>query len=259
MSGIALDRIVRHLDETLRVRDIPDYAGALNGLQLQGGRPIARLAAAVDASRVTIDGAIAVRADLLLVHHGLFWGGVQRITGPVYDRLAPCFAHGLAIYASHLPLDCHPTLGNNALFARELGLEPTEGFGRFETITVGVAGSSDLPTIDLVARARQFAVARGGGVVVAGAVEGKRTRRWALITGAGASSSSVREAADLGADTLIVGEGPHHTAVEGPEVGLTVIYAGHYATETLGVCALAAHLDQVFGLPWTFISAPTGL
>ena len=99
----------------------------------------------------------------------------------------------------------------------------------------------------------------GGGVIVAGAVEGKRTLRWAIITGAGASSDSLREATATGVDTLIVGEGPHHTAVEAAELGLTVIYAGHYATETLGVCALAAHVEQVFGLPWSFISAPTGL
>ena len=259
MSGLALDRLVRHLDETLRVPEIPDYPGALNGLQLDGSRPITRVAAAVDASQATIAGAIAAGADLLLVHHGLFWGGSQRITGPLYGRLSACFAHGLAVYASHLPLDCHPTLGNNALLAGELGLVPSDGFGRHESITVGVMGTSDVTTADLVARAQAFAAPRGGGVVVAGAVAGKRTRRWAIITGAGASSSSLREAAALGVDTLLVGEGPHHTAVEGPELGLTVIYAGHYATETLGVGALAAHVEQVFGVPWSFVDAPTGL
>ena len=259
MTGVALARVVQHLDETLRVREIPDYAGALNGLQLHGPRPVTRVAAAVDASRAAIEGATAAGAELLLVHHGIFWGGAQRIVGPAYERLAPCFAHGLALYASHLPLDCHPTLGNNALLARELGLEPSEGFGRYQTITVGVAGQSDVETAELVARVRVFALARGGTVTVAGAVAGKRTARWAVLTGAGASSESLREAATLGVDTLIVGEGPHHTAVDGPELGMTVIYAGHYATETLGVCALAANLEHVFGLPWTFVSAPTGL
>ncbi|MBI2795517.1 MAG: Nif3-like dinuclear metal center hexameric protein [Gemmatimonadetes bacterium] len=259
MTGIALDRVVQHLDETLRTRDIPDSPGALNGLQVEGSRPVARVAAAVDASRGVITGAIGAGADLLIVHHGLFWGGTQRITGPLYRRLAPCLAHGLAIYSAHLPLDCHPTLGNNVLLAGALGLEPSEGFGRYETIMVGVAGQSDVATDELVSRAGRFAAERGGRVVVAGAVPGKRTRRWALVTGAGASSQVLREAAALGVDTLVVGEGPHHTAVEGPELGLTVIYAGHYATETLGVCALGAHVEEVFGIPWSFISAPTGL
>ena len=259
MTGVSLTRVIQHLDETLRVRDIPDYAGALNGLQLHSPRPVTRVAAAVDASRLAIEGAIADGASLLLVHHGLFWGGARRIVGPMYERLAPCFANGLAVYAAHLPLDCHPTFGNNPLFARALGLQPSEGFGQYQAVAVGVAGQADITTSELVARARTFATARGGGVIVAGAVEGKRTLRWAIIMGAGASSDSLREATATGVDTLIVGEGPHHTAVEAAELGLTVIYAGHYATETLGVCALAAHVEQVFGLPWSFISAPTGL
>ena len=88
---------------------------------------------------------------------------------------------------------------------------------------------------------------------------GKRTRRWALITGAGASSDALREAAALGVDTFITGEGPHHTAIDGPELGITMLYAGHYASETIGVKAVGAHLARTFGLPWSFIAAPSGL
>jgi putative NIF3 family GTP cyclohydrolase 1 type 2 len=87
---------------------------------------------------------------------------------------------------------------------------------------------------------------------------GRRTRRWAIITGAGASSESLREAAAQGIDTLITGEGPHHTAVEAPELGIVVLYAGHYATETLGVTALAEAIGAEFGIPWSFVAAPTG-
>jgi len=97
-------------------------------------------------------------------------------------------------------------------------------------------------------------------VVVGGDTQaGRRTRRWALCTGAGASSDTMREAIELGADTLIVGEGPHHTAVDAADAGVVVIYAGHYATETLGVRALAQHVSERFGVPWSFVAAPTGL
>src|SRR6185369_11953498 len=99
----------------------------------------------------------------------------------------------------------------------------------------------------------------GGGAVATPIVPGQVTRAWAVCTGSGASSETLREAGEAGIDTLIVGEGPHHTAVEAAELGVTVIYAGHYATETLGVRALASHLGDRFDVPWVFVEAPTGL
>ena len=256
---VSLQRVARHLDEVLRVREVPDYPSALNGLQLESDRAVSRVAVGVDASHAVIAGAVAAGADLLVVHHGLFWGGAQRIVGPYRARLRTALDAGLAIYGAHLPLDAHPALGNNTLLARALGLEPSSGFGRFQTITVGVSGESDVATDELIERARRYASGEGGQVVVAGDTAGKRTRRWALITGAGASSDTLREAAERGVDTFITGEGPHHTAIEGPELGITMIYAGHYATETVGVKAVGAHLEQTFGLPWTFVPAPSGL
>lgn len=257
---VALDDLVPYLDDLLATRDTPDYGGAVNGLQLENGGRVTKVAAAVDFSLRTVDGAIAAGANLLLVHHGMFWGGAQPIRGASYRRLRRLVEHDVAVYASHLPLDRHPTLGNNALLARTLGLQPSREFARFKTIAVGVAGESDVETAELVERARAFATREGGGVVVGGdAPAGRRTRRWALCTGSGASSDTMREAIELGADTLIVGEGPHHTAVDAEDAGLVVIYAGHYATETLGVRALAQHVSERFGVPWTFVSAPTGL
>lgn len=256
---LPLHRLVAHLDEVLRIREVPDYPGALNGLQLDSDHSVSRVAVSVDASHAVITGAIAAGAQLLVVHHGLFWGGAQRIVGPVRARLKAAFDAGLAIYGAHLPLDMHPELGNNVLLARALGLEPTAGFGRYQSITVGVSGVGDIATSELVHRARTYANAEDGRLVVAGPVEGKRTRRWALITGAGASTDSLREAAATGVDTFITGEGPHHTAIDGPELGITMLYAGHYATETIGVKAVGAHLEGTFGLPWRFIAAPSGL
>lgn len=251
--------IARHLDVTLRVDEIPDFAGALNGIQVETDTPITRIAAAVDARERTIRATANAGANLLLVHHGLFWNGVQPLRGAFLRRVRLLLDHGIAVYSAHLPLDMHPDLGNNSLLARELDLVPSAGFARYKTVDIGVAGDSDIPTSDLVARASRFARTHGHEVRTAGAVNGKVTRRWAICTGAGAGQDTLREAIAAGLDTLIVGEGPHWTAIDAEEADLTIIYAGHYATETLGVRALAAHAGEAFGLPWLFLDAPTGL
>jgi dinuclear metal center YbgI/SA1388 family protein len=256
---VPLMEIAAHLDATLHTAEVPDYPGALNGIQVEHAGPVRRIAVAVDASLQTIQGAIDADANLLIVHHGLFWAGAQQLRGRVCDRFHRLITHDVAVYSSHLPLDLHPTLGNNALLARALGLDPLEGFARFQTITVGVMGNSDIDTATLVERANTLARTEGGALVTVGVTPGRRTRRWAICTGAGASSDTIREAAAAGVDTLIVGEGAHHTGVEAPELGIAVLYAGHYATETFGVRALGAELERHFDLPWTFIAAPTGL
>ena len=120
---VALDDIARHLDAVLRTSEVPDYSGAMNGVQVEHDGPVTRCAVAVDASLHTIDAAIASRANLLVVHHGLFWAGAQPLRGRVFQRLQRLVAHDVAVYASHLPLDLHPTLGNNAILARTLELD----------------------------------------------------------------------------------------------------------------------------------------
>jgi dinuclear metal center YbgI/SA1388 family protein len=259
MASCPLERVAEHLDITLRTSEIPDYPGALNGVQVEHGGPVHRCAVAVDASLRTIQGAIDAGANLLIVHHGLFWSGTQPLRGRFYQRVRRLISHDIAVYSSHLPLDLHPTLGNNALLAAALGLEPLEGFARFQSVLVGVAGTADITTNVLVDRARAVAEREGGSLNAVGVTPGRRTRRWAICTGAGASSDTLREASHAGIDTLIVGEGPQHTAVEADELGIAVLYAGHYATETFGVRALGAEIERAFGLPWTFIAAPTGL
>jgi dinuclear metal center YbgI/SA1388 family protein len=259
MPAVILNDIAEHLDLLLRTAEVPDYSGALNGIQVENTAPISRVAVAVDASLQTIDGAIESGANLLVVHHGLFWSGAQPVRGRIYQRYQRLIANDLAVYSSHLPLDLHPTVGNNTLLAHALGLMPSAGFARYQTVQVGVMGLTDVDTASLVARADDIARAEGGAVVTVGLHEGRRTRRWAICTGAGASSESLREAAANNVDTLIVGEGPQHTAVEAMELGIAVLYVGHYATETFGVRALGAELERTFGLPWSFVAAPTGL
>jgi putative NIF3 family GTP cyclohydrolase 1 type 2 len=181
------------------------------------------------------------------------------LTGAAFRRVQRLIESDVAVYSSHLPLDRHPTLGNNTLLANELGLSPTAGFARFENFFIGVSGECDIETSLLVARARQFAAKHGGDARVSLLQEGRKTKRWAICTGAGAAADTLKEASEKEIDTLIVGEGPHWTAVQAEENDLVIIYAGHYATETLGVRALAQHLGERFNLPWHFVSAPTGL
>jgi dinuclear metal center YbgI/SA1388 family protein len=250
--------IAAFLDDLLQGATHPDYPGALNGLQLDRKDAVRRVASAVDFSGRTIDAAIAAGADFLILHHGMFWGGAQRITGSVYDRLQRLMSHDIAVYASHLPLDAHPTCGNNALLARELGLEPSDRFGAYEGVPIGVAGEADVDTAELLARADAFARALDGSARASWHAEGRRTRHWAVLTGAGAGSREIRDAAARGIDTLIVGEGPHHTTVDAPEAGLVIIYAGHYATETLGVRALGRAVTDRFAIPAEFLHLPTG-
>ena len=254
-----LARLVERLNALLEIPSTPDYPPAHNGLQFANSGVVQRAAAAVDFSARTVRDAAAAGADLLVVHHGMFWGSTQPIIGARYDAIRDLVRHDMAVYAAHLPLDRHPTLGNNVLLAHALGLKPTRDFGRFQTIAVGVSGDADVLTAELEQRAIAFAMQHGGSVRSTAIAEGRRTTRWAIVTGAGASSESLREAAAQGIDTLIVGEGPHHTAVEATDLGLTVIYAGHYATETSGVQALVQLVADEFGIETAFVEAPTGL
>jgi dinuclear metal center YbgI/SA1388 family protein len=253
--------VVAFLDTELRTREIPDYATALNGLQFGDATnaEVTHVAAAVDYSTVTIREAVARGANLLLLHHGMFWGGLTRLTEYHFERIELLVRHGIAVYSSHLPLDVHPRYGNNALLAARLGLTPSGGFARHATIDVGVRGTCDVATETLVTAMRELATAHDGVVVTTPIAAGRRTRAWGLCTGAGASPDTLREAMDYGLDTLIVGEGPHHTAVHARDLGIAVIYGGHYATETLGVEAVAHAVAKRFTLESSFIDAPTGL
>jgi dinuclear metal center YbgI/SA1388 family protein len=256
---ISLGELAHYADSLLETRIIPDYPNAVNGVQIYNQSPIRKVAAAVDFSTRAIQGAVASGANLLVVHHGMFWGGLEPITGSHYRRIRSLVDADIAVYSSHIPLDRHPTLGNNTLLAKQLGLQPTALFARFEDIFIGLCGESDIETATIVTAARGFARAHGGDLRTSLLQAGRRTRKWAICTGAGASAETLREAGAMGVDTLIVGEGPHWTAIHAEENDLAIIYAGHYATETLGVRALAEHLGEKYDLPWSFVSAPTGL
>lgn len=254
-----IHELVNYADGLLEAESVPDYPGALNGLQLENRSEIQGIMAAVDFSTRAINGAIAARANLIVVHHGMFWGGAGPIAGPSYTRLKLLMENDIAVYSSHLPLDRHPILGNNVLLAKQLGLEPSGNFAAFEGAHIGVSGETRIATSTLVERADNFAREYGGVVRTSVITPNRQTKRWGICTGAGASSETLLEAGRMKIDTLIVGEGPHWTAVHAEENDLAIIYAGHYATETLGVRALASHLGEKYEIPSSFISAPTGL
>src|SRR4051812_7710227 len=159
---ITLAELARYSDSLLETAAIQDYPNALNGLQLENGSPIHAIAAAVDFSTRAIEGAIATSSNLLVVHHGMFWGGLESLTGPAYRRVRTLVEADVAVYASHLPLDQHPELGNNALLVKELGLEASGGFARFGDHFIGLRGESNISTASLLARARKFAQSEGG-------------------------------------------------------------------------------------------------
>ncbi len=252
-AAMRLDEVVRYLDEYLRIREIADDRHALNGLQVENGGEVHRVAAAVDACQATVSAAAELGADLLLVHHGLFWAGLEPLTGRTFRRVSGLIGHGIALYSAHLPLDRHPVVGNNALLARRLGMEPSGEFGDYLGAPLGTWGERDIGRDAL--RDRLAEALNGSVKVLPGGPA--RCRRIGVITGA--AGGYVRQARDAGLDTLITGEAHHWTYFDAEEYGVNVMLAGHYATETLGVQALAAHVAERFGLPWAFIDHPTGL
>lgn len=253
MSKAALSQIVRYCDRTLRIDMIKDYDGAVNGLQAENNGTVTRIAAAVDASAATIGKAIKAKADLLLVHHGLFWSARQPWTGANYEILRLLLDNNLAVYSSHLPLDAHPRLGNNARLCAALGLRQLRPFFFEREQFLGLQTRTRITRAELAKRLEAATGPRPillpGGPAVC--------RRIGVVTGG--AGSELKRAAKEGVDTFITGEGPHWTFALAEELKVNVLYGGHYATETFGVKALAAELAGKFKLPWSFIDHPTGL
>lgn len=253
MPKTSLSEIVSYCDTLLRTAEVEDYDDAANGLQVQNSGRVTRIAAAVDASLTTVRLAAEAKADLLLVHHGLFWTASHPWTAKRYELLRALLDADLAVYSSHLPLDAHPKLGNNAQLCAALGLKKLRPFFFSHCQKIGFLAEKrirrDVLATDVKrATCAEVRVIPGGPQVC---------RRIGVVTGG--AGSELKIAAAEGVDTFITGEGPHWTYALAEELGLNVIYGGHYATETFGVKALAAHLARRFKLSWQFIDHPTGL
>ncbi|MFN2623598.1 MAG: Nif3-like dinuclear metal center hexameric protein [Chthoniobacterales bacterium] len=248
-----LSQIVSYADEQLRIREIEDWPNALNGLQVENSGAVTKIGAAVDASTRTIESAIERSINLLIVHHGLFWPGLQPISGGRRRMLEQIFRNDLALYSAHLPLDLHSVLGNNAQLAHSLGLEDTEPFFEVKGQPIGLKIAARISRDDLARKLEQSL----GGAVRIFATGPAETESIGLITGG--AGAEIYAVAREGIDTFITGEAPHWAAVAAEELGINLLLGGHYATETFGVKALAAHLSERFNLPWEFIDSPTGL
>lgn len=248
-----LAEIVAFLDRELKVSSIPDYPGAMNGLQLQNGGRVERIIAAVDASLPVIEAAAVGGPGLLLVHHGMFWQGAQPVTGPVFWKLKVAMDADLAVYSSHLPLDIHPEWGNNIRLAKAVGLENPEPFFEHKGALLGVRGAWSGSRTELLDSLQK---AVGGVVHVCPAGPGA-VRSVGIITGG--AGGEVAKVASLGLDSFITGEGPHWSYTLAEELGLNVFYGGHYATEVFGVQSIAEVLGERFDIPHAFLDHPTGL
>ncbi len=253
MANASLSSIVRFCDSLLHTATFQDYNGAVNGLQVENRGRVTRIAAAVDGSLATIKLAIAAQADLLLVHHGLFWGLSHPWTGKRYKLMQLLLDGNLAVYSSHLPLDAHPKLGNNSQLCSALGLARLRPFFFDHGQFIGLQARVSITRTELATRL-QRAVGENPLLIPGGPVTCKRL---GVVTGG--AGGELKKAAEEGVDTFITGEGPHWTYALAEDLGINVLYAGHYATETFGVKALAAHLSRRFKVPWTFIDHPTGL
>ena len=253
MPKVPLQTIVAHADKILRTAEIGDYDGAVNGLQAENSGSVTRLAATVDASLATVKLAIAAKADLLIVHHGLFWSKTHPWTGRRRELLQLLVENNLAVYSSHLPLDAHPKLGNNARLAAALGLKNLQPFFSSHGQNIGLKTSAKISRADLAKRLERATGAKpkiiSGGKEMCGSI--------GIVTGG--AGGELKQAVAEGVDTFITGEGPHWTYALAEELGVNVFYGGHYATETFGVKALAAELSKKFKLPWVFLDHPTGL
>jgi dinuclear metal center YbgI/SA1388 family protein len=232
---------------------VGDWDKALNGLQIENSGRVTRIGAAVDVSTRVLTEAQKRDVDLLIVHHGLFWSGLQPIRGALRRQLRIAFENDAALYSAHLPLDIHPKIGNNAQLVAALGLKFAQPFLEEKGQPVGLKVHASLSRSELV---RKIQKALSGPVKVFG-FGPKRTRAIGVVTGA--AGSEIYRIADEGIDTFITGEAPHWAAVAAEEVGVNLLLGGHYATEVFGVKALAAHLSHRFGVPWEFIDCPTGL
>ncbi len=246
-----LQEIVKFLDRELKTSEIRDYPGALNGLQLENNGTVNRVISAVDASLAVIEEA-AKEGGLLLVHHGMFWQGAQKITGPYFQKLKTAIDGNLAIYSSHLPLDFHPEIGNNILLARAIGLKSIQPILPKDGFASAVVGEWKGSRKEL-RKAIETAVDRPLQSCDCGS---ESPCKVAVMTGG--AGSEVAKIAELGIDSFVTGEGPHWSFIEAEDRKMNVFYAGHYATETFGVKALAGVLTEKFGLKAMFLGRSGG-
>ena len=247
------DDLVVYLDEYLQVKTIEDQSN--NGLQVEGSDDVRRVSFAVDAGLAAFEGARSAATEMLIVHHGLFWGRPLMATGIHRRRLAVLFDAGISLYASHLPLDLHQEVGNNATLVRWLDVQDVVPFGTYKGREIGLAGQlSESLSLDHFVSLIERKL--GEPVVKVWPFGSASVQRIGIVSGG--AGSFIDQAAEAGVDLYLTGEMNHNVFHQAQELGLNVVYGGHYATETAGLKALAEHLAAQFDLETVFLDLPTG-
>jgi dinuclear metal center YbgI/SA1388 family protein len=246
-----LSEITEYLDTFLMVPHIPD--SSLNGLQVETDRDITKVAMAVDATLEAFEQANKHGAELIIAHHGLFWDKVP-IRGPLYRRVRYLIENHISLYAAHLPLDMHQEVGNNAELAKILGIKNARPFLRYKGSLIGLIGNIEAMDIHEVARLLENQI--GSGIRVFPSCKREITTVAICSGGAG---GDLDQAIEAGADLYLTGETSHEAVALARDAEIGLMFAGHYATETLGPKALGRHIESKLGLPTVFIQAPTGL
>jgi len=244
---VDLHDVISYCDHRVCLPEIPDFEGAFNGLQIENNGVVSKIGASVDAGLVPFRTATEKQIDFLICHHGMFWTAPIPLTGSNYEKIKLCMNENLAVYGSHLPLDCHPEIGNNAILANKLGLEPCGSFLPYQGVDIGLLTTSSYDRKELGNRLadlfgdRFHAMEYGMG----------KPEKIAILTGSG--QSAVDQILDCGADTLITGELKQHHFNFAQELQLNLYTCGHYATERFGVDTLAREVSHQFDLPYEFI------
>lgn len=242
-----LEDIVEYCDTRVKRLEIIDFSGAKNGLQVANSGQVHKIGAAVDAGRVPFELAAETGVDFLIVHHGMFWNPPIPVTGVAYAKLHYLFDKDMALYGAHLPLDCHPEIGNNAILAQKLGLQVTDWFLPYEGNMMGAV--IDQPPARSAIRAGMEKLFPNTLTAIEFGPE--QPKRAGILTGSGQSAISQLTAS--GIDTFITGELKQEHFNIAQENGFNLYLGGHYATEVFGVQALAEEVAQKFDLPWEFI------
>lgn len=251
-SCMDIIQISHYLDQLLDIHNIKDASRAVNGLQVESTGDIKKVGLAVDACQATIDMAIEQDCDMMFVHHGLFWGGLQPVRGAHYKKLARMVEANLGLYSAHIPLDVHPVLGNNRQLADVIGLDTLQEFALNDGQYIGLRGTIAPKTGHELGGMLSEALHTNVRVIGDGVI-----RSVGLVTGG--AGKLLGEAIREGLDCFITGEGDAYQFHDAMENGCILMFAGHYATETGGVKAVGRHLEEQFGLETTFLDYPTGL
>ena len=242
-----LKEIIQWCDQTLNTHEFKDYAP--NGLQIEGKSEVQKILCAVTASQEAIDAAIAQNADLLLVHHGYFWKGEPYpITGMRGKRIKSLIQHDISLVGYHLPLDSHPSLGNNAAIAELLQLENLQALDPSERHPIGNIGF--LKHAMSATEFRDYLTARLGFKTIHLPAEKSQIQKVGFCTGA--AQDFIGKAAEQGCDAFISGEVSERTYYEAKELGVHYYACGHHATERYGIQRLAKAISEQFNIEYSY-------